>query len=91
MNLFLYFLTLWCRVTVRLLEKDRDNTKLAERSHEVHVRIDESKQVANMAKTKIHRSVIASVPAKHERERTRTKFVKPSSEVRWRELRKAVS
>ena len=91
MNLFLHFLALWYQVTVRLLEKDRDNTILAERSHEVHVRVDESRQEAKMAKTEIHRSVIASVPARHERERRRTEFVEPSSEVRWRELRKADS
>ena len=62
MNLFLYFLALWYQVTVRLLEKDRDNTKLAERSHEVYAHIDGSRQEAKMARTKIHRSVIASVP-----------------------------
>ena len=31
-----------------LMEKDRDNTKIAKRSHEMYARIDESKQEAKM-------------------------------------------
>ena len=78
-------------MTVRLLEKDRDNTKISEHGYEVYARIDVSTLEAKMARTGNHRSVVASVLARHERERKPTRFVELSSEVRWRELRKAVS
>ena len=57
----------------------------------MYTRIDESRQKAKTAGTENHRSVVTSVLARHECKRKPTKFVDPSSEVRWRELRKTVS
>ena len=69
-------------MTVRLIEKDRDSTRISECSYEVYARIDESRQEAKMARTENHLSIVASVLARHKRKRKRTKFVEPSSEVR---------
>ena len=59
--------------------------RITERNHEVYARIDESRQEAMVARTENHRSVVALVLARHERERKRTEFVETSSEVRWRQ------
>ena len=48
--LYNFFISSRCGVvTVRLVKKDRDITKIAEHSHEVFARVDESRQEAKMA------------------------------------------